>query len=41
MQKITAGSPALSSRAEFAAISNLRGIDVIATRLWFDRHASL
>ena len=39
MQKIAGGSPALASRPEFAAISNLRGIDVIATRLWFDRHA--
>ena len=39
MQKITASSPALASRPEFAAISNLCGIDVIATRLWFDRWA--
>ena len=37
MQKVVAASPVLASRAEFAAINNLRGIDVIATRLWFDR----
>jgi len=37
MQKIIAGSPALSTRDDFAAINNLQGIDVIATRLWYDR----
>ena len=37
MQKIIAGSRELSIRRDFAAINNLQGIDVIATRLWYDR----
>lgn len=41
MQKIVAGSPALSSRTDFNAFSNLGGIDVLAVRLWLDRKISL
>jgi hypothetical protein len=37
MQKIIAGSRELAVRPDFAAINNLQGIDVIATRLWYDR----
>lgn len=40
MQKLVAGCPELGSRAEFARIANLRSIDCIATRLWFDRRVS-
>jgi uncharacterized protein with NAD-binding domain and iron-sulfur cluster len=36
MKKIVAGSRTLQSRKEFQNIMNLRGIDVLATRLWFD-----
>ena len=37
MKKIVSGSPNLQSRAEFRNLSNLGAIDVLATRLWFDR----
>ena len=37
MKKIVSNSPTLSSYREFADLSNLGGIDVLATRLWFDR----
>lgn len=37
MQKIVSGSPALASRAEFRRLFNLKALDVIATRLWFDQ----
>ena len=37
MQKIVSGSPSLQSRREFRDITNLSAIDVLATRLWFDR----
>ncbi|EIE25692.1 FAD/NAD(P)-binding domain-containing protein [Coccomyxa subellipsoidea C-169] len=37
MQKLVAGCPELGRRAEFARIANLRSIDCIATRIWFDR----
>lgn len=37
MKKIVAGSSALRSRPEFGNVSNLGAIDVLATRLWFDR----
>ncbi|HYW20439.1 MAG TPA: FAD-dependent oxidoreductase [Nodularia sp. (in: cyanobacteria)] len=37
MKKIVANSPSLQSREEFRNLSNLGGIDVLATRLWFDR----
>lgn len=37
MKKIVAGSRTLQSREEFQNLSNLNAIDVLATRLWFDR----
>jgi uncharacterized protein with NAD-binding domain and iron-sulfur cluster len=37
MQKIVSNSHSLQSRKEFRDIMNLGGIDVLATRLWFDR----
>ncbi|MBX2865910.1 MAG: FAD-dependent oxidoreductase [Leptolyngbyaceae cyanobacterium MAG.088] len=37
MKKIVAGSEALRNRPEFRNLRNLGGIDVLATRLWFDR----
>lgn len=37
MKKILAGSQALQSRQEFTNINNLGGVDVLGTRLWFDR----
>lgn len=37
MKKIVANSPGLQSRAEFRNLHNLGAIDVLATRLWFDR----
>ena len=37
MKKIVSGSPSLQSRAEFRNLNNLGAIDVLATRLWFDR----
>jgi len=37
MKKIVAGSSHLQSRREFRNVLNLSGIDVLATRLWFDR----
>ncbi|MBD1936185.1 FAD-dependent oxidoreductase [Microcoleus sp. FACHB-68] len=37
MKKIVAGSRTLQSRPEFQNLSNLNAIDVLATRLWFDR----
>jgi len=37
MQRIVASSPVLRSRKEFANLANLRAVDVLATRLWFDR----
>ncbi|CAL8469873.1 g9415 [Coccomyxa elongata] len=40
MQKLVAGCPELGQRAEFARIGNLRSIDCIATRLWFDRRVA-
>lgn len=41
MQKIVASSPTLRNRAEFRNLSNLGAIDVLATRLWFDRKVSI
>ncbi len=40
MQKLVAGCPELGKRPEFARIANLRSIDCIATRLWFDRRVA-
>ncbi|GET43726.1 hydroxysqualene dehydroxylase [Microseira wollei] len=37
MQKIISGSPSLQKRQEFRDVMNLGAIDVLATRLWFDR----
>ncbi|HEY9749505.1 MAG TPA: FAD-dependent oxidoreductase [Allocoleopsis sp.] len=37
MQKIVSGSPTLRNRREFRDLMNLGAIDVMATRLWFDR----
>ncbi|MGJ3253050.1 MAG: hydroxysqualene dehydroxylase [Elainellaceae cyanobacterium] len=41
MKKIVANSPTLRSRSEFRNVSNLGAIDVLATRLWFDRKISI
>ncbi len=37
MKKIVGQSEGLCDRPEFRNLSNLNGIDVLATRLWFDR----
>lgn len=37
MKLITANSPDLAAQSDFAAVANLRGVDVMAVRLWFDR----
>ena len=37
MKKIAASSSALNKYPQFRNLANLRGIDVLATRLWFDR----
>ena len=37
MKRIVAQSEGLRSRPEFRNLSNLNGIDILATRLWFDR----
>ena len=37
IKKIVNSSPTLSNYPEFQNLSNLGGIDVLATRLWFDR----
>jgi uncharacterized protein with NAD-binding domain and iron-sulfur cluster len=37
MQKIVSGSPGLLQSQEFCNLMNLSAIDVVATRLWFDR----
>ncbi len=37
MQKLTLANPCLASRTEFQSIMNLSALDVIATRLFFDR----
>lgn len=36
MKKLMAGCKTLSMREEFQKIMNLKGIDVMATRLWFE-----
>jgi uncharacterized protein with NAD-binding domain and iron-sulfur cluster len=41
MKKIVANSPSLQSRAEFRNLNNLGAIDVLATRLWFDRKINI
>eukprot|EP00276_Gloeochaete_wittrockiana_P020132 CAMPEP_0184336256 /NCGR_PEP_ID=MMETSP1089-20130417/4618_1 /TAXON_ID=38269 ORGANISM="Gloeochaete wittrockiana, Strain SAG46.84" /NCGR_SAMPLE_ID=MMETSP1089 /ASSEMBLY_ACC=CAM_ASM_000445 /LENGTH=580 /DNA_ID=CAMNT_0026661229 /DNA_START=24 /DNA_END=1766 /DNA_ORIENTATION=+ len=37
LQKIVTSSPALQSRSEFLDVMNLRAVDAVAVRLWFDR----
>ena len=37
MQKIVQANPTLGSRPEFRRMMNLRGIDVVSTRLWLDK----
>ncbi|TAF12238.1 MAG: FAD-dependent oxidoreductase [Nostocales cyanobacterium] len=37
MKKIVASSPSLQNHQEFRNLNNLGAIDVLATRLWFDR----
>lgn len=37
IKKIVASSSKLNSYAQFRNLANLKGIDVLATRLWFDR----
>ncbi len=37
MKKIVAGSSTLRQRSDFQNLSNLGAVDVLATRLWFDR----
>ncbi len=41
MKKILSSSPSLQSREEFRNVSNLGAIDVLATRLWFDRKINI
>lgn len=37
MKKIISSSPSLANKSEFQGIMNLRSIDCIATRIWFDQ----
>lgn len=37
MQRLVQATPALAERREFRDIMNLRSIDCVATRIWFDR----
>ena len=37
MKKLITNCPALGTKAEFRSIMNLKGLDVIATRLWLDQ----
>ncbi|BAZ49477.1 amine oxidase [Nostoc sp. NIES-4103] len=41
MKKIVSTSASLQSREEFRNLSNLGAIDVLATRLWFDRKINI
>ncbi len=41
MKKIVSGSPTLQRYREFRDLTNLGAIDVLATRLWFDRKVSI
>lgn len=41
MKKIIASSPSLQNREEFRNVSNLGAIDVLASRLWFDRKINI
>ncbi len=41
MKKIVSNSESLQNRAEFRNLRNLNAIDVLATRLWFDRKINI
>lgn len=41
MQKIVSNSPSLRNYDQFRDISNLGAVDVLATRLWFDRKVAI
>ncbi|MEM1391782.1 MAG: FAD-dependent oxidoreductase [Cyanobacteria bacterium P01_H01_bin.150] len=41
MKKIVSNSESLQTREEFRNLKNLNAIDVLATRLWFDRKISI
>ncbi|WP_337884179.1 hydroxysqualene dehydroxylase [Fischerella thermalis] len=41
MKKIVSSSSSLQTRAEFRNLNNLGAIDVLATRLWFDRKITI
>ena len=41
MKKIVSGSPTLQNYREFRDLKNLGAIDVLATRLWFDRKINI
>jgi uncharacterized protein with NAD-binding domain and iron-sulfur cluster len=41
MKKIVANAPSLQNREEFRNLNNLGAIDVLATRLWFDRKINI
>ena len=41
MKKIVENSSSLNKYAQFRNLANLKGIDVLATRLWFDRHVKI
>lgn len=41
MKKIVSGSPTLQAYPEFQNLMNLGAIDVLATRLWFDRKVAV
>ncbi len=41
LKKILAGSSALQQRSEFRNINNLSAIDVLSTRIWFDRKITI
>ena len=41
MKKIVANSESLQSREEFRNLKNLNAVDVLATRLWFDRKVNI
>lgn len=40
MQKLVTNCPALGRHADYRALMNLKTLDVMATRLWFDRPVS-
>lgn len=41
MQKIVSSSPSLRNAQEFRDLMNLNAVDVLATRLWFDRKITI